>query len=305
LTGKLGKSTLADWLVKQRDALIIKVTAEMDAKDLIRRKKDEDGLFETHPIIIVDLPLAASATAQTSKPYEVLESILGTFHSTRRDGAVVTWARGQKPHVIVFSNESPDPHRVSGDRFEVFLVTKTHELVKATHVHNEIDAFVARTNALQQQEEAAAISGEQPPRLEMRNRRGGAGGSSASGGGAGGSGALSPETKALVVEDLTRLLEPKEESIVTLRTMAPSLTHKLSDASLLLLGANSVAQVRNINNRSAKWLPSFLANLKTCLVEGDDCAFPGFEIMENTTGKSMGGHPAFMGEYLNAVGYIQ
>ena len=53
-----------------------------------------------------------------------------------------------------------------------------------------------------------------------------------------------------------------ENSVVTLRTKAPSLVHALSDSSLLLLGAENVAQAKNINNRSSKWLPGFLANLK-------------------------------------------
>ena len=177
LQGKLGKSTLANWLVEKRDALVISATAEADVKDLIRRKKEEEGLFEEHPIIIVDVPRAASDVVQKNKLYQVLESIMGSFHSTKRDGAVVRWTRGQEPHVLVFANDTPDPHRISGDRLDVYLVTKSHELAKATHVHKQIDAFAARTNALQEEEEAAAASGERPPRLAMRKTHGDAAGS--------------------------------------------------------------------------------------------------------------------------------
>jgi len=80
--------------------------------------------------------------------------------------------------------------------------------------------------------------------------------------------------------------------------------HALSDASLLLLDAKDLKQAKNINNRSAKWLPAFLGNLKACLIEGDDCAFPGYKIEHNTTNRTICGQK-FNGEYLDAFGYIQ
>jgi hypothetical protein len=57
--------------------------------------------------------------------------------------------------------------------------------------------------------------------------------------------------------------------------------------------------VKNINNRAAKWLPLFLANLKACIVE----AFPSCKIKDNTTGKEMGGRQAFTGLYIDDMGY--
>ena len=93
-----------------------------------------------------------------------------------------------------------------------------------------------------------------------------------------------------------------EASVVTLRTNKPSLVHALSDEALLLLGAEDVAQARKIKSHP-KWVRQFLANLKACLVEGDDCAFPGYVIEKNTTGKEMGGHEGFKGEYLDNMGY--
>jgi hypothetical protein len=266
-------------------------------KELIRKEKEKGELFEAHPIIIVDLPRAQSKAAQNNKIYEVLESIMGSFHSTKRGGEVVSWARGQEPHVIVFANETPDVDRLSGDRLQVDLIDGQHKLVKAKWIHAQIDAFTERMNTLQKEEEAAAISGKPPPRLATRNR----------GDGASGSGALSPEAKNEVVAELQQLLVQKEGSIVTLRTQEPSLVSKLSDNSLRLLGAKDVEQARNPVANKVVWLSDFLTNLKACLVEGDDCAFPGFEIQNNTTGNTAGIAKGrrFTGEYIKDLELIK
>ena len=126
-----------------------------------------------------------------------------------------------------------------------------------------------------------------------------------SGGGAGGSGSLSPEAKATVVAELKSLIEPKENSVVTLRTKEPSLMHALSNSSLLLLGAENIKQAKDPNAKAKHilWLPVFLANLRSCLVEGDDCAFPGFKVEENVTGNMAGiqGGRRFTGEYVKGL----
>ena len=124
-----------------------------------------------------------------------------------------------------------------------------------------------------------------------------ASGSGAGGSGAGGSGTLSPEAKAAVVAELKSLIEPKEESVVTLRTKKPSLVHALSDPILLLLDAKNVEQARN-PKASVKWGPAFLANLKSCLA-GADGAFPGYRIEKNTKGAEICGRTdRFTGDYI-------
>ena len=116
---------------------------------------------------------------------------------------------------------------------------------------------------------------------------------------------LSPESKAVVVAEIRRLCERNEESVVTLRTKDPSLVYGLSDHSLTLLGAKDFAQARNpdVKEKRVSWLPGFLANLRSCLVEGDDCAFPGFKIDNNTTGNSAGITKGrrFTGEYIKGL----
>ena len=112
---------------------------------------------------------------------------------------------------------------------------------------------------------------------------------------------ISSEDKAMVVEELKTLIKPNEESVVTLRTNKPSLVHALSDEALLLLRADDVAQARNSKVSTVKWLPTFLANLKTCL----SGAFPGCEIKLNNTHAKLHGHPQkFTGLYLKGMGYM-
>ena len=116
---------------------------------------------------------------------------------------------------------------------------------------------------------------------------------------------ISPEEKAVIVAEIRRLCERNEESVVTLRTKDPSLVYGLSDHSLMLIGAKDFAQARNpdVKEKRVSWLPGFLANLRSCLVEGDYCAFPGFKIDNNTTGNSAGITKGrrFTGEYIKGL----
>jgi len=293
LIGGVGKSKVADLLVSKYDAVIIRETAEVDAKDLIRRKKEEDGLFEARPIIIVDLPMAKSAAAQTNKLYAVLESIMGTFHSNKRDGAVVCWGEGKKPHVIVFANDSPDPDRFAADRLDVSLVTEAYTLKKCQWFEKRLAAFQAERQELQQQEEAAADSGEPPARL--LTKRG-------SRGGAGGSGVISPEKKVEAVKMITEQLvdtgrlKPSKGNKLPLRSTQMCVVSELSDAVLLLLGAEDPAQARKAATcNNVRWLKAFKANLESCLTDSDG-AIPGAKI-EETEGSDLG-RGRFKGKYL-------
>lgn len=78
----------------------------------------------------------------------------------------------------------------------------------------------------------------------------------------------------------------------------PSLVHMLPGRILLLLGAKTIDGARN-HKSHPKWEHDFIGNLKSCLVEGDDCAFPGFKIKNNSTGNAIGGHKGFKGDYLD------
>ena len=113
---------------------------------------------------------------------------------------------------------------------------------------------------------------------------------------------LSPEAKATVVAELKSLIEPKEKSVVTLRTKEPSLVHALSDASLLRLRAKDVKQARN-PKASVSWGAAFLANLKSCLVDPDG-AFPGYKIEKNASGEELDGRTGrFSGDYIIGMAF--
>ena len=239
--------------------------------------------FKAKPVLLIDLPRSASSTTKTL--YQTLETIQGSFSGS--DGTV-TWQT--PPHVLVFANDTPKTDCLSADRLRVFLVTQELELVQPKYIEAQLKANDEIQNELQAQEEKAALTGVAPQRLLTRLTSGAAGG-------AGGSGTLSPEAKATVVAELKSLIEPKEESVVTLRTNEPSLVHALSPAIMLLLDAKSVVQARN-PKASVKWGTAFLANLKSCLADADG-AFPGYRIEKNTTGAEICGRTdRFTGDYI-------
>ena len=101
LTGCLGKSRCASMLVDTFDALVIGPDAAKGALDLIGKHKAESAMFESNPVIILDLPRTKSVTAV--KLYQVLEVMQGAFSD--RNGTI-KWAN--LPHVIVFANDTPE-----------------------------------------------------------------------------------------------------------------------------------------------------------------------------------------------------
>ena len=86
IKGGFGKSFFATFLVNEFGALVINATSGVATKDLIAKEKKENDLFAKKPVIVVDLPRAASNEARRGKIYQVLESIKGSFHSTEGKG---------------------------------------------------------------------------------------------------------------------------------------------------------------------------------------------------------------------------
>ena len=156
-------------LVDTFDALVIGPDAAKGALDLIGKHKAESAMFESNPVIILDLPRTKSVAAV--KLYQVLEVIQGAFSD--RNGTI-KWAN--LPHVIVFANDVPKTERLSADRLCVHLLTKEHELVPQPYVEKQLKEVEEHQRLLQEQEEEAARSTEPPPRA-----RGMSGASSSSG----------------------------------------------------------------------------------------------------------------------------
>lgn len=104
-----------------------------------------------------------------------------------------------------------------------------------------------------------------------------------------------------VVGELQRVCERRDGGIVTLRTAPPSLASALSERSLQLLGADNPEHARDHQKHKLRWMPNFLANLKSCLVEGSDSAFPDLNVEKNATGAHRGEgeeRRKFQGEYV-------
>ena len=165
MQGECGKSYLAKWLVQEHGALVINAQTTRNTYETIIKQVASSTLFAEKPIIIVDLPRAASSQATKDKLYSTLEAIQGTIPGT--DGWSTT------PHVLVFANTEPDITKLSADRLRVYLVTCDSKLVKATHIHNMIDQHMAHQLDIQKREEEAAVTGVPPPRLATSTARGG------------------------------------------------------------------------------------------------------------------------------------
>ena len=170
--GMVGKSYLVNKLVELYDALVLKPGAAQGSIELVRTRKEESAKFSQKPVVIIDL--GRSASAQTKKLYETLETIQGSFSDKQ---GTQTWST--PPHVLVFANEVPETGRLSADRLRVHLITAKYELVRAKHIERPLKEYEARLKEEQALEEAAAESGEMPPRLVARAAagKGGAGGS--------------------------------------------------------------------------------------------------------------------------------
>ena len=157
MAGGLGKSRCASMLVDTFDALVIDPDAAKDALKLIGKHKAKWAMFESKPVLILDLPRTKPTTAK--KLYQVLEAIQGSFSD--RNGTI-QWAN--LPHVIVFANDRPETGRLSADRLCVHLITAEHELKRVGYVENQLKEEEERQRLLQEQEEEAARSGKPPPR---------------------------------------------------------------------------------------------------------------------------------------------
>lgn len=296
--GGTGKSkVLVPYLQEHRGALVIDPTAKRDVMRTIKAKHDECELFRAKPIIFLNIPRAKNDTVKRPEMYGLLEQIQDNFLDAK-SGQMLKW-EGIYPHVFVTANEPPftEPPHVLG-RLEVYFINPMDELVPDTITQTTLDEHQDRAKEKRDEYDKSLKQGKKTDRYKELELTGGAGGS----------GTLSPEAKATVVAELKSKLTPMENSVVTLRTNAPSLVHALSDESLLILGADNVEQARdpNVKAARAKWLPTFLANLKACLV-GPESAFPSFEIDKNTTGNSAGirNGRRFTGEYVKGLGLVQ
>ena len=174
IIGDVGKSRFISLLVTLFDALVIDPHAAKGALELIGKQKTNSAKFVSKPVLILDLPRTEPTTAK--KLYQVLETVQGSFSDSN---GTMQWEN--LPHVIVFSNDTPDTGRLSADRLRVHLITKKHELVEHRQVMNQLKAEEVRQSLLQDQEEEAARSGNAPPRQLLRRASGASGAGSSSG----------------------------------------------------------------------------------------------------------------------------
>ena len=161
IAGNVGKSFLVNHLIEKRGALAIEPSKLSDVTHAILTRVETDDAFLTNPIIVVDVPRASSKMLKSDTFYKTLESILGSFHSTKYKGGQVVWKT--PPRVLVTANAPPAHDKVSPDRFEVFVIkVDTLELIEAKAVHEKMDAYRQELAAGQAALEAAQLAAASP-----------------------------------------------------------------------------------------------------------------------------------------------
>lgn len=108
-SGCSGKTALAKYLVIKHDALVVGGRSN-DAKHGVIEYQKKNGIFPK--IIIINIPRCVEHIS-----YEAIESIKdGLFFSAKYESSMVVM---NSPHVFIFSNEYPEVHKLSKDRWNI------------------------------------------------------------------------------------------------------------------------------------------------------------------------------------------
>ena len=138
--GRACKTLTAQFIVSNYGALVVDPTSPKHVKQAISKKWNlaEEQLeklddrqrvsharFKANPVIIIDIPRAASNPEDMSsilkKPafYTTLEEIQSNFCSPMYETAQVNWGDGTVVKIIIFANYAPEVDKVSTDRLQV------------------------------------------------------------------------------------------------------------------------------------------------------------------------------------------
>lgn len=115
-TGGVGKSTLAKYIVKHYNAIVVSGKAA-DMKCAIARRVEEVGT--AYDVVIMDIPRSIDEKFFSYTGIEEIKNGL-FFNGKYESGMVVT----EYPHVIVFANRPPDVDKMSADRWHVVEIGK-------------------------------------------------------------------------------------------------------------------------------------------------------------------------------------
>lgn len=113
-TGNVGKTFLCKYLCIKYDAIIASGKKDdifNQVKNWLDANKDKDPF-----LILIDIP----RSSQGSISYGAIEACKnGLMYSGKYEGGkcVFDW-----PHIIIFSNDEPDYHKMSADKFKVELI---------------------------------------------------------------------------------------------------------------------------------------------------------------------------------------
>lgn len=100
--GANGKSTLARWLIANKEAIVLE-----------GKKADCLYGYNGERIVVFDL----SRSTEEYTPYDTIEKIKnGVFFNTKYESGMRVF---DQPHVVVFSNFWPDQEKMSSDRWDI------------------------------------------------------------------------------------------------------------------------------------------------------------------------------------------
>ena len=157
----MGKSYLKDHLLNEYGAKLL--TADGTARDLTCLVADAlDGpvtihnkKFRDNPILLVDIPLANEEIIRKKGLYMSLETMLGSFCSTKYKPRNVTYG-GKKVAIVVLSNILPSVKHLSTDRLQVHKINdQTFEMRKDLDFDAKIKQQEREQEKLDREREAA------------------------------------------------------------------------------------------------------------------------------------------------------
>ena len=170
----MGKSYLKENLLNKYGAQIL--TAEGTGRDLACLVADAlDGpvtihnkKFRDNPILLVDIPLANEEVIRKKNLYMALESMLGSFCSTKYKPRNVTYG-GKTVTIVVLANNPPSVKYLSADRLQVHKINEqTFEMRKDLVIDAKIKEQERKQNEFDAERELAidrteAGLAEEPP----------------------------------------------------------------------------------------------------------------------------------------------
>ena len=128
-SGNEGKTTFCKYLVRFHNAIMLGGKSA-DMKNGIIEYKKTNGY--TPELILINLPRSFNKDYLSYTGIEEVKDML--FYSGKYEGGMID---GNCPHLIIFSNQTPDAKLLSPDRWQIWYITDdgTLDMTNQTEYH--------------------------------------------------------------------------------------------------------------------------------------------------------------------------